>query len=353
VRLQPNPEDKAAWSAVGAATFTAGVAGALAWLALADPSSGREPGWPVVAFGVLALAGFYVMLAPLLRWAPWPRKAAVIPSSSPGNEPSPEVPASAPAPPIEHQPIRWDDLGTRPVAGEETVALEPWLRERIATYERLSQQRPIRGERWWLGAMHQWDVRNTHELLTVVAPELVDGYRGDPPGHRRGEEEPYYRRQLAWLRSTLDRLLASVAEAPEDPAAVRERPGGSLALAAIKDTSSLVDLYEEGERLRAWLLTSSAFLPGDLLRGAARKRQVERERVARDWDRRVHDALPEAARARWSEAGTLAAHPLDHVSTITGVREFIADKLKCLREIVSIEPEADAAELHARVPAGE
>ncbi len=51
-------------------------------------------------------------------------------------------------------------------------------------------------------------MRNTHELLTRVAPELVDKYyRGNGiPGYEPGQEEAYYERQLACLRETLNKL---------------------------------------------------------------------------------------------------------------------------------------------------
>jgi hypothetical protein len=60
-----------------------------------------------------------------------------------------------------------------------------------------------------------------------------------------------------------------------------------------QETKRLVALYREGEQLRASILLSASSIVGDLIRGTANQRQVERERLARDWDGRVHDALAE------------------------------------------------------------
>jgi len=97
----------------------------------------------------------------------------------------------------------------------------------------------------------------------------------------------------------------------------------------------LVALYREGEQARARILLSGALIAGDLLYGRASQRQVEREQWARDWDRRVLDALADDARPKWAAAGTLPASKLDYVTTIAGVRTFLAEKLACLREIIS------------------
>lgn len=112
---------------------------------------------------------------------------------------------------VEHEPIRWDQINQRPRPGEEPIPLEPWLEDRIAAHAALARQRGTRGDTWFLGAMHHWEVRNTHELLTKVAPELVDGYRGNPPGHLPGQEEAYYDRQLARLTETLRQLRSPAA----------------------------------------------------------------------------------------------------------------------------------------------
>jgi hypothetical protein len=111
----------------------------------------------------------------------------------------------------------------------------------------------------------------------------------------------------------------------------------SAAAEADQDPGGLVTLFHEGERLRASILWSGAAILGDLMRGAARQKQIERERLARDWDRRVREALPEQARAGWTAAGTLPERTLEHVTTINGVREFLAAKLLCLKEIVADE----------------
>jgi hypothetical protein len=118
---------------------------------------------------------------------------------------------------VDHQPIRWDQISERPPAGEEPVPLEPWLEDRIAAHAELVRQRPARGDQWFFAALGQWDVRNTHELLTRVAPDQVDGYYrgGGVPGYRPGHEEAYYERQLAWLQDKLRVLREGVvASAP-------------------------------------------------------------------------------------------------------------------------------------------
>lgn len=110
----------------------------------------------------------------------------------------------------------------------------------------------------------------------------------------------------------------------------------------------LVALYREGEQLRATVFWSALSIPGDMIRGAASQRQVEREQWARDWDRRVFDALADDARQKWTDAGVLPAHKLDYVTTIEGVREFLAMKLVCLRAIIAgsevDQPETEVAE---------
>ncbi len=109
---------------------------------------------------------------------------------------------------VEHEPIRWDQINERPQPGEEPIPLEPWLEDRIAEHAALVRQRGVRGDQWFFAALGQWDVRNTHELLTRVAPDQVDGYyRGDGiPGYRPGEEEAYYDRRLGWLQDKLQAL---------------------------------------------------------------------------------------------------------------------------------------------------
>jgi hypothetical protein len=126
-------------------------------------------------------------------------------------------------PPIKHGPIRWDQIGRLPQAGEEEIPLEPWLEDRIAAHVEIVRQRKVRGGKWFFEALGQWDVRNTHELLTKVAPDLVDSYRGNLPGFRAGadvrERESYYERQLMWLTATLRKLREGDAGPPSDLAA--------------------------------------------------------------------------------------------------------------------------------------
>jgi hypothetical protein len=60
----------------------------------------------------------------------------------------PDFSTSPPAA-IEHEPIRWDQLGQPPEPGEEKIPLEPWLDERIAAHSGLVRQRPVRGDAWF------------------------------------------------------------------------------------------------------------------------------------------------------------------------------------------------------------
>jgi hypothetical protein len=133
------------------------------------------------------------------------RRLGVAPVQTGGSTPSAVEPQR---PVVAHDPIRWDQIHERPSAGEEPVPLTPWLEDRIAAHAELVRERPIRGDEWFRGALNNWDVRNVHELLTKVGPELVESYRGNPAGHPPGEEEAYYERQLAWLRETLRALEA-------------------------------------------------------------------------------------------------------------------------------------------------
>jgi hypothetical protein len=142
------------------------------------------------------------------------------PVTPPSVDPASPQPADGREPPhlvVQHEPIRWDQINDRPTAGEEPIPLEPWLEDRIAAHAALVLQRPVRGDRWFFAALGEWDVRNTHELLTKVAPDLVDGYyRSDGiPGYRPGHEEEYYARQLKWLEDTLCALRASGAAVTE------------------------------------------------------------------------------------------------------------------------------------------
>jgi hypothetical protein len=373
MRWRPDPLDRGAWSTAGGVFAAVGAAAAIAWLGLTELSSSHEPLWPVYAFSALAVMGLYVMMASLLGLWPWGRGRTTIRASGPSGiadhtnmnrllrrlfhehrgrrslsneehlmlttEPPPfdeDEPVSEGAVVrvgVEHDPIRWNDIAKRPHVGEEPIPLEPWLEDRIGAYAEIARQRAVRKDRWFFGALNAWDVRNTHELLTKVAPELVDSYRGDPPGHPPGQEGAYYDRQLAWLKQTLRELREGIGDTSELVDGDGHGAAGPLAV-----------LYKEGERLRASILWSAASIPGDLIQGAAVQRQVERERLARDWDARVSRALSDDVRMEWAAASTLPeAHPtrslIEHTSTIAGVRGHLAAKLACLKAIIGrLEP---------------
>jgi len=137
-----------------------------------------------------------------------------------------------------------------------------------------------------------------------------------------------------------------------------------LSPALPRETDRLVALYREGEQLRAKIFWSASSIVGDLIRGTANQRQVEREQLARDWDGRVLDALADDVRPTWIAAATLPEHRLDPASTIPGVREFLATKLVCLKGIIaeskadptlggSVELPSSLSSVEGEVPAGE
>jgi hypothetical protein len=102
----------------------------------------------------------------------------------------------------------------------------------------------------------------------------------------------------------------------------------------------LVVLYRDGERLRASILWSASSIPGDLIRGTANQRQVERELLARDWDAGVLAVLADDDRRKWIAVSTLPeAHParslIEPTTNIVGIRDFLTAKLDCLKEIIS------------------
>ena len=74
MQWRPEPEQASAWSAGGGVVVavTATSAGVLA----TQPLSAHVPVWLVRGLATLALAGFYGMLAPLLKWWPWNKTSA-------------------------------------------------------------------------------------------------------------------------------------------------------------------------------------------------------------------------------------------------------------------------------------
>jgi hypothetical protein len=121
----------------------------------------------------------------------------------------------------------------------------------------------------------------------------------------------------------------------------------------------LVALYRDGERLRASIFWSASSIPGDLIRGTANQRQVERERLARDWDTNVLAVLADEDRRKWIAASTLPeAHPgrslIEPTTNIAGIRDFLTAKLDCLKEIISHleadQPKLERADSTAGVP---
>jgi hypothetical protein len=135
-------------------------------------------------------------------------------------------------------------------------------------------------------------------------------------------------RGIQWQRRAR-RLLRLPAKTPHRVGPGVNSPGASAPL-----LDRLVTVYGEGEQLRARIFWSGFAIPRDLMHGTARQAQIERERWARDWDTRVLDALTNDVRPTWIAATTLPEHTLDPASTIPGVREFLAKKLVCLREII-------------------
>lgn len=134
------------------------------------------------------------------------QKRATVPATAPRT-----MPAA-----ITHEPLLWGQLTRRPEPGEEDVPLQPWIEDRLATHAKLVRERGARGDEWFFEALAKWDVRNTHELLTRVAPDLVDDYyRGTTgPGFVLGEEATYYERQLRWLQTRLDQVDGDISPNP-------------------------------------------------------------------------------------------------------------------------------------------
>lgn len=64
-------DERAAWSAAGWAIFAFAGTTAIGWLLGASPADSPLPQWPAIVFGVFALAGVYLGLAPLLRVRPF------------------------------------------------------------------------------------------------------------------------------------------------------------------------------------------------------------------------------------------------------------------------------------------
>ena len=71
--------------------------GAIAWGLAAAPATSGIARWPIWVLAVVAVIGFYVLLAPLLRWWPWlGRNALNSPSESgPSHRGPPIAPASS------------------------------------------------------------------------------------------------------------------------------------------------------------------------------------------------------------------------------------------------------------------
>jgi hypothetical protein len=107
---------------------------------------------------------------------------------------------------------------------------------------------------------------------------------------------------------------------------------------AQQESERLAAHYKEGEQLRASISLSTSFIPDDIVWGTANQRQVQRERLARDWDARVLAVLPDDARSRWIAVSTLPAAPqprlIEPTTTIRRITEFLTAKLDCLKEII-------------------
>jgi hypothetical protein len=101
----------------------------------------------------------------------------------------------------------------------KSTPLQRWLEARLAEQESIARERSVRGDHAYLQRIGEWDVQNVTELLgeraadghyTGVAPELVDDYRGNPPGFPAPgtveQQDAYYMRQVNWLRDTLQAI---------------------------------------------------------------------------------------------------------------------------------------------------
>ena len=256
----PDPEDRAAWSTAGGVLLTAGAGAAIAWLAIAEPTTSREPLWPVFAFGALALIGLYGMLAPLLRWRPWHRQTGnaemnrLMRSQFRAIKRQRFVRSLLPwhRDPISKETHLMLTTEPPPLLGDERVEpargasyeaasqyqagklaaesgmtpLERWLQGRIEVAKTAARERVVRGDATYLTHMGKWDTENVDELMGGVAPELADSYRADPrnpeevdgiePPHTVTVQDAYFDRRLQWLKNTLNALRSDAVEPPRD-----------------------------------------------------------------------------------------------------------------------------------------
>lgn len=209
MRWQPDPDDRSAWSAAGGVVMGASGAGAIGWWLASTPATSTIPMWPVYVFVGIAAMGLYGVLAPLLRWWPWPGEDETTSG----------------------------DVVTTPT---QRSPLEAWLESRIEAHDVIARERAVRGEKEYQKQIGDWDTQNATELGGVdtktlrldssvaIAPYLFESYLNDPqnPGHKDGIAPPhtpdiwdaYYMRRLAWLKGTLKRLR----EGNERPAATQE-----------------------------------------------------------------------------------------------------------------------------------
>jgi hypothetical protein len=77
IEARLGPDNRAAWSAVGAAVMTVSAGAAVTlWLAAAPAHSGVSS-WPAYVFAIAAVAGAYVCIAPLLRFWPFTAPSSI------------------------------------------------------------------------------------------------------------------------------------------------------------------------------------------------------------------------------------------------------------------------------------
>jgi hypothetical protein len=241
-------EHKTEWSAAGGAITAVAGGGAIAWWVAASPSHSGLVHWPAFVLLGIAIAGLYLIVAPLIALPPWRRAGAAV----------------------------------------KPTSLETWLQRRTASAEGLAKQRPIRSDKWFFRAMEKWDEENAWELMMKVAPDLTDAYRADPdrpeqadgiePPHSAVEQDAYFGRRLNWLNETLSRLQQG---APVLPKAARKGPSLADELGSLReygrslrreiepttgyDTVPMVKLNKLmpallEQRVRSWARTGRALL---------------------------------------------------------------------------------------------
>lgn len=177
VRRHLDPQDKGAWSAAGGVVMAVAITAATL----------SKPLWLVCLLGVIAAAGFYGMLAPLLRWWPWLRDGqdeAGVGTIAAGHTISAGGDISAATSIEAGGSINAGgsiQSGTEPFV-PHGPPLPAWLGQQItelrgllATLERVLDAEPFDSEKAFSVHQHFWHIRDdVDRKLHTSAPDWVD-----------------------------------------------------------------------------------------------------------------------------------------------------------------------------------